>query len=59
MFSEPSLVKTSTKFVRVLEQLKALNFVSVFTDLLLNSPKRSQQFSPSYEGTEKSTCFIS
>ena len=48
-----SLLKTSAKSVRILEQVKTLE---VFTDLLSNSPKRSPRFSPGYEGTE--TCFF-
>ena len=48
-----SLVKTSTKLVRILEQVKTIDCVSDFTYLLLNSPERSPRFSPGYEGMEK------
>ena len=41
--------KTSAMFVRILEQVKS----RVFTDLLLNSLKRTPRFSPGYDGTEK------
>ena len=43
-----SLLKTSAKFVRIREQVKTLDCVSiayrVFADLLSNSPKRSPRF---------------
>ena len=52
MLSVPSihsLVKTSAKVVRILEQKKPLTASWVFTDLLSNSPKHLPQFSPGYE----------
>ena len=57
-----SLLKTSAKFVRILKQVKTLDYVStasrVFTDLLSKSPKRSPPFSPGYEGTQNMFYFL-
>ena len=38
-------MKTSAKFVRILEKVKPTTASRVFTDLLSNSPKRSPRFS--------------
>ena len=46
-----SLLNTSTKFVRILELVKSLDCVSVFTDVFSNSFKRSLWFSPDFKGT--------
>ena len=58
MFSVPSflacMVKTSVKFVRILEQMKT----STASDLLLNFPKLSPRFSPDYEGNENKLYFV-
>ena len=51
-------MKTSAKFVRIIEELKHSTASRVFTDLLLNSPKRSHRFSPGYEGTENMFYFL-
>ena len=56
-----SLLKTSVKFVRILEQVKTLYCASrVFTDLLSISPKRSprDRFSQGYECTENMFYFL-
>ena len=45
-------VKTSVKFVKILEQVKTLACSRVFTDLLSKSHRHSPRFSPGYEGTE-------
>ena len=44
--------------MRILEQVKTLDWVQVFTDLLSNFPKRSPWFSPAYEGTENMFYFF-
>ena len=52
MFLKTSaMLKTSAKFVRILEQVKILN-------LLSNSHKRSPRFSTGYEGTENMFDFL-
>ena len=45
-------MKTLTNFVRVLEQVKTLNSILDFNDLLSNSDKNSSRFSFGYEDTE-------
>ena len=51
-------MKTSAKFVKILQQVKPSTASRFFTDLLLDSPKRSPRFSSSYEGTENMFYFL-
>ena len=53
-----SLVKTSAKFVRFLDQVKTFECVLDFTDLFLNSPKHLPRLSPGAMKARR-TCFVS